>query len=232
MKKFLLVVLIIIGILFGFFYYQYNKFTNYILGYTQEAPKEITKTTITDDEMLAKRRNLEDVKKEFENGTYKGEYVLVGEEANVLIKNINEEMRLSDWVYMKVDDSKLKGEFSIPLSKIAFFNTKKFAGRFLNGVFDVEFNYTKANPRYMQLKINNLMAADRDISFVKTNQFNDLDLKSLFDSDENIKKMYSNIDTITLDDDRLIIKALKDENSDSVENANPEQDNPNEEINK
>ena len=70
----------------------------------------------------------------------------------------------------------------------------------------------------MKVKINNIKIADKDINEV-SKDFNDLDLTSAFKKDKNLEAAFNNIDSIYLEEDKLIIKPKV------KESANPSKNN-------
>ena len=217
MKKFLLFLLVLIVTFMGFGYYQYNKVIEKVLFYSQDSAKEISKIKITEDTMLETRKKLADTWKNFENGTQDIDLILTGEEVNVFVKDIDENIKLTKYIYLKASDSKIISEFSIPLEKAPFLSNKKFKSKYLNGEGSFEVKYNKDNPSVMKVKINNIKIGDKDINEV-SKDFNDLDLTSAFKKDKNLEAAFNNIDSIYLEDDKLIIKPKVKESANPSEN--------------
>ena len=46
----------------------------------------------------------------------------------VFVKDIDENIKLTKYIYLKASDSKIISEFSIPLEKAPFLSNKKFEG--------------------------------------------------------------------------------------------------------
>ena len=206
MKKFLLFLLVLIVTFMGFGYYQYNKVIEKVLFYSQDSAKEISKIKITEDTMLETRKKLADI-----------DLILTGEEVNVFVKDIDENIKLTKYIYLKASDSKIISEFSIPLEKAPFLSNKKFKSKYLNGEGSFEVKYNKDNPSVMKVKINNIKIGDKDINEV-SKDFNDLDLTSAFKKDKNLEAAFNNIDTIYLEEDKLIIKPKVKESANPSEN--------------
>ena len=208
MKKFLLFLLVLIVTFMGFGYYQYNKVIEKVLFYSQDSAKEISKIKITEDTMLETRKKLADTWKNFENGTQDIDLILTGEEVNVFVKDIDENIKLTKYIYLKASDSKIISEFSIPPEKAPFLSNKKFKSKYLNGEGSFE---------VMKVKINNIKIGDKDINEV-SKDFNDLDLTSAFKKDKNLEAAFNNIDSIYLEEDKLIIKPKVKESANPSEN--------------
>lgn len=217
MKKFLLFLLVLIVAFMGVGYYQYNKIAKKILFYSQDSAKEISKIEMTEDAMLETRKKLADMWKNFENGTQDVDLILTGEEVNAFVKDIDENIKLTKYIYLKASDSRIISEFSIPLEKIPFLSNKNFKGKYLNGEGNIEVKYNKDNPGVMKVKINNIKVGDKDINEA-SQDFNDLDLTSAFKKDKNLEAAFSNIDSIYLDEDKLIIKPKVKESANNGEN--------------
>lgn len=226
MKKFLIFIFIVILALFGFGYYQYNSAMDKLLPYTNDAKRELPSISITKDDLMAKRRLYTDFVKDIESGKFKGAYEIAGQEANVFVKDIDKNVTFTKWVVLDVVDSKVQAKFSIPLENISFFPSKKFKGKFLNGSGNIEVKYTKDNPDEIKLKFSDVLVGDKEIKELEKD-FEGYPLKSLFENNESLKKIFSNIDSISIEGGKIIIKAKgsEEEKGEEVKEASDDEEN-------
>lgn len=224
MKKILLVILILILALFGFGYYKWDKaISEFVDKYTETEGKEIKKMSLTNDALLEKRRGYADYISSLANNTAKEEYVLTGEEVNVMVKDVDEKITFTKWVYVNISDSKIFIDFSIPLN---FIPMKKFEGKFFNGFVNFEGNYSYKEPNIVNVKFDEVKFAEKNVEM--PNEFIKYDLNSYLSQDDEKKKAFQNIESITLEGDKLIITPKVKNATQVSENTNDTNENDDE----
>lgn len=195
-KKILIILCIVFLIFAGASYYSYKKFTNYVISLASNSPVEVQSISIPEDEFLEKRRSFDIFLNNLKSGICDGEYVIKGEEINLFIKDIDDKIVLTKWIYGNIKDSKIDVSFSIPL--INLLNTKIFQGKFLNGILNFETCFDSKFPNEIELKTNIIDFNSKQIPFLK----DWLKIKL----QDNTKKYFEKVDSMNLVDDKIIVK--------------------------
>ncbi len=195
-KKILIILCIVFLIFAGASYYSYKKFTNYVISLASNSPVEVQSISIPEDEFLKKRRSFDIFLNNLKSGICDGEYVIKGEEINLFIKDIDDKIVLTKWIYGNIKDSKIDVSFSIPL--INLLNTKIFQGKFLNGILNFETRFDSKFPNEIELKTNIIDFNSKQIPFLKDWQKITLQ--------DNTKKYFEKVDSMNLVDDKIIVK--------------------------
>ncbi|MGI6680310.1 MAG: hypothetical protein ACOX3T_02310 [Bdellovibrionota bacterium] len=216
MKKFLWFIFFLIITFLVLSYYQFNKFIDFLLPNTQETPIKITKMSMSSKELLEKRREFSNFVKSLESGTCK-EYALVGEDVNVLIRNVDKDITLTKWVYANIKDSNFDIEFSVPLDSVNS-SPKKFKGRFLNGKVNGSLIFNSQRPNVIDFKINSLVFADKEKK-LNIKNFKGVNLRKIYAQYPKARKAFYNISKIGIKDDRLIIECKTSDSNGNSSNA-------------
>jgi hypothetical protein len=132
-----LTVLLIIG-LAGLAYLAYRTFNQYMEEYTSKTPRDLPQVKVTKEEQEAVVDRFKSFRQRIKDQTATEPLVLTGEDLNALVQEVPE---LKGRVFFTVEEGKIKGQVSIPLS--LFMDTNFTRGRYLNG--EAEFKASLAD---------------------------------------------------------------------------------------
>jgi hypothetical protein len=122
-----LIVLLILALAVGA-YLAYRAINRTVEEYTATAPRELPKLQITEEERKNAVDRFNAFKEAVKEGTATEPLVLTSEDLNALIEDKPE---LKGRVYITIEEGKIKGQVSIPLS--VFVDIGMTRGRYLNG---------------------------------------------------------------------------------------------------
>jgi hypothetical protein len=120
-----LLLLIAIGVIF---FVLYRWLGNVVEEYTATAPSELPKVEMPAEQRATLKERVEAFRAAIKEGRPTEPLVLTADELNALIQDNPD---LNGKVFVAIDDDKLKGKVSIPLSQLPMLGLTQ--GRFLNG---------------------------------------------------------------------------------------------------
>jgi hypothetical protein len=132
-----LAVLLIIG-LAGLAYLAYRTANQYLEEYTSKSPRDLPQVKITKEEQEAVVDRFKSFRQKIKDQTATEPLVLTGDDLNALVQEVPE---LKGRVFFTVEEGKIKGQVSIPLS--IFMDTNFTRGRYVNG--EAEFKASLAD---------------------------------------------------------------------------------------
>jgi hypothetical protein len=122
-----LIVLLILALAIGA-YLAYRAINRTVEEYTSTTPRELPKLQITEEERKNAVERFKEFREAVKEGTATEPLVLTSEDLNALVAEVPE---LKGKVYFTIEEGKIKGQVSMPLS--TFVDIGMTRGRYLNG---------------------------------------------------------------------------------------------------
>lgn len=193
-----LLLLIAIG-LFAFLAYRWVGAI--VEEYTATTPRPLPAVQMPADQRKTLNERVEAFKAALMEDRPTGPLVLSSDDLNVLIEN-NPKLNLKGKVYVTIEQDKLKGQVSLPLSDIPSFGLTR--GRYLNGEAEFNIRLEDGEPflTIRSLEVNGKRPSDEMMRSLKgQNLIKDMKL------DPESAKALHRLDNIVVKDGKLIITA-------------------------
>ncbi len=192
-----LTVLLILALAVGA-YLAYRAINKTVEEYTATAPRELPKLEIPEEERKNVVERFKKFRDDIKEGTATEPLVLTGEDLNALVEEVPE---LKGRVYFTIEEGKIKGQVSIPLS--TFVDIGMTRGRYLNG--EAEFKASLSDGVLVvtldSIEVNGKRPPDDVMSNIRQQNM----AKDLYKDPDNAE-MIRRFESIEIKDGKIIIK--------------------------
>lgn len=193
-----LFVLGIIGAIVIFFVAK-GWYTGVIEDYTETEPLDLPVVQMPDDQVQALIDRVDSFKYAVQEGNPTEPLVLTNDEVNAIIQHHPDFQEISDKVYVTLEDDKLHGQVSIPLTGMPMAE-----GRYLNG--SASFSAALASGRLMVF-VESLDVAGKEVPAQLMRELGKKNLAEDVANDPDIGPVIEKLESIDIAEGQLTIKA-------------------------
>ena len=192
------VVLLLIAVLGVFLTVRYVK--NQINSYTDSAPVTLPKVQVSDAEFKELQERVKTFGDAMEQGKPTEALVLTERDINAFITKNPEAKEISDKVYVSLEGDQVKGQVSIPLSRLGWLGK----GRYLNG--EATFKVSLENDELV-VNITDVQVKGKPLPETFMKQMRQENLAREVANDPKNARAISKFESIQIQDSRVTVKA-------------------------
>lgn len=179
----------------GASYLTYRYVSEQIAKYTSDHPVDLPTVNVSEDEIAAIEKKLEDFRNAFESGENPQELVITVDEINALLAKDDD---MKGHVYVKIVDGNLRADVSAPLDGFP-----GGSGRYFNGsaTLHVELDNGVLIANVVEAEVNGNTIPDEMLEAFKKENL----AKGMYD-DPNTARTLSRCESLRIESDRIILK--------------------------
>lgn len=197
------IALMVVGVLVtGFATFQFYK--GQLTKYTSDTPKDLPVVELPAEEVAAIEQKIEAFKEQVEEGADSDELVLTAEDINALIAK---EEKLRGKVFVRIEDSKIGADVSIPTDGIP-----GGKGRYFNGSVRVN---VELEDGVLMVTIDEAEVNGLPVPEVIMEGLRQENLAKEMYKDVDAAKRLARIEKIEIGNDRIVLKVRKEKQSDA-----------------
>jgi hypothetical protein len=205
-----LTVLLIIALALGAFVF-YRFLSRTVEQYTSTTPRELPRVQITEDQRKEVVDRFKAFREGVKDGTASEPLILTGDDLNALVEDTPE---LKGKVFFSVEGEKIKGQVSIPLSKIM--DIGMLRGRYLNG--EAEFKASLSNG-VLIVVLDSIEVNGKHLPEEAMTNLRQQNLAKDFYKDPDNAEMIRRFESIEIKDGKIIIKPRPKQQPSAEENV-------------
>ena len=205
--------------------YALNKL---IENYTDDTPIELPTVEVSEEEKTSTLNRIDTWMQSFESGEEPGPLELSQQDINVMIQNNPELSDFKDRLYVTIEDSEIKGQLSFPLDDIATeLGMDSLKGLYFNGSLGLEDLFEDG---YLEVYMKNGSLKGEAIPQDQLDMLANQNFAEQYNRDPQMDEAFKNLESIVIEDGKLIITPKVAESSSEAEVVEPEFDAPPEET--